>query len=167
MAAAPPVPPSATRRSRWSATTTGTPPQAEALAVGRPRPWPRARPGMDTAILAYSGISVKMLVDRDLGADLLTMFTVDYEPGGAAQAHDHPFEEAYVFLDGEIEGDARRRGSHPARRATSCSPASARSTASSTPATGRVRWIETQAPQPPARHSYRWVDAWKQLEEAG
>ena len=25
--------------------------------------------------------------------------------------------------------------------------------------TERVRWIETQAPQPPARHAYRWVDA--------
>ena len=30
---------------------------------------------------------------------------------------------------------------------------------------GRVRWIETQAPQPPARHAYRWVDAWKRYEE--
>ncbi len=30
---------------------------------------------------------------------------------------------------------------------------------------GRVRWIETQAPQPPARHAYRWVDAWKRFEE--
>ena len=60
---------------------------------------------MDTALLAYSGISVKMLVDRDFGADLVTMFTVDYETGGAAQAHDHPFEEAYFFLEGEIEGE--------------------------------------------------------------
>ena len=60
---------------------------------------------MDTALLAYSGISVKMLVDRVFGADLLTMFTVDYEPGGAAQAHDHPFEETYFFLAGEVEAE--------------------------------------------------------------
>ena len=60
---------------------------------------------MDIALLVYSGISVKMLVDRTFGADLVTMFTVDYEIGGAAQAHDHPFEEAYVFLAGEIEGE--------------------------------------------------------------
>ena len=33
------------------------------------------------------------------------MFTVDYELGGAAQAHDHPFEEAYVFLAGEVEAE--------------------------------------------------------------
>ena len=46
-----------------------------------------------------------MLVDSNLGAELLTMFTVDYEPGGAAQMHDHPFEEAYFFLEGEIEAE--------------------------------------------------------------
>ena len=60
---------------------------------------------MDIAVLAYSGISVKMLVDRTFGADHVTMFTVDYEPGGAAQAHDHPFEEAYFFLAGEVEAE--------------------------------------------------------------
>ena len=32
---------------------------------------------------------------------------------------------------------------------------------------GRVRWIETQAPQPPERHSYRWVDHWKRFDEEG
>jgi hypothetical protein len=62
--------------------------------------------GMDTALLAYSGISVKIVVDRGLGAELLAMFMVDYEPGGAAQAHDHPFEEAYFFLDGEIAANS-------------------------------------------------------------
>ena len=80
----------------------GTPPQLEALRVDDPARG-RAPAGADTAILAYSGISVKMLVDRVFGADHVTMFTVDYELGGAAQAHDHPFEEAYVFLAGEVE----------------------------------------------------------------
>ena len=82
----------------------GTPPQATALAVDGPVRG-RATAGMDTALLAYSGISIKMLVDPAFGANLLTMFTVDYEPGGAAQVHDHPFEEAYLFLEGEIEGE--------------------------------------------------------------
>ena len=85
------------------------------------RPAAGSPSGMDTALLAYSGISVKMLVDRGFGADLLTMFTVDYEPGGAAQAHDHPFEEAYFFLDGRGRGRARRHALHAPRRATWCS----------------------------------------------
>ena len=121
---------------------------------------------MDTALLAYSGISVKMLVDRGFGADLLTMFTVDYEVGGAAQAHDHPFEEAYFFLDGEIDaeldgttyrlsaGDVVFAGVGSVHGFWNIGP-------------GRVRWIETQAPQPPGRHSYRWEPTWIRLAEHG
>ena len=30
---------------------------------------------------------------------------------------------------------------------------------------GRVRWLETQAPQPPARHSYRFDREWTYLDE--
>ena len=48
---------------------------------------------MRTALLVYSGITVKMMVDSDLGANLSTMFMVQYEPEGVAGAHDHPFEE--------------------------------------------------------------------------
>ena len=40
----------------------GTPPQAEALAITEPARG-RGPAGMDTALLAYNGISVKMLVD--------------------------------------------------------------------------------------------------------
>ncbi len=86
----------------------GTPPQADALRV-KDQARGRAPAGMDTALLAYSGISVRMLVDRNFGADLVTMFTVDYEIGGAAQAHDHPFEETYFFLEGEMRRRDRWR----------------------------------------------------------
>jgi mannose-6-phosphate isomerase-like protein (cupin superfamily) len=30
--------------------------------------------------------------------------------------------------------------------------------------TGPLRWLETQAPQPPGRHSYRFVRDWDYLE---
>lgn len=141
----------------------GTPPQLEALRIAD-RPRDRAPAGMDTALLAYSGISVKMLVDRGFGADLVTMFTVDYEIGGAAQAHDHPFEEAYVFLEGQIE--AELDGQHYTLRAGDIVFAGVGSVHGFwNDGTERVRWIETQAPQPPARQAYRWVGAWKQFEE--
>jgi quercetin dioxygenase-like cupin family protein len=143
----------------------GTPPQAEALAVRDPARG-RAPAGMDTAILAYSGISVRMLVDRVFGAELLTMFTVDYEPNGSAQVHDHPFEETYFFLDGEIE--AVLDGIAYTIRAGDVVFAPVGSTHGFfNTGSGRVRWIETQAPQPPARHSYRWVDVWKRYEQEG
>ena len=115
---------------------------------------------MDTALLAYSGISVKMLVDRGFGADLLTMFTVDYEPGGAAQSHDHPFEETYFFLAGEVE--AELDGRPYTLQAGDVVFAGVGSVHGfwNEGGKGRVRWIETQAPQPPARHSYRWIEPW-------
>src|SRR3970282_1224667 len=58
---------------------------------------------MRTALLVYSGITVKMMVDADLGAQLSTMFMVQYEPRGFAGAHDHPFEETYLILEGAAE----------------------------------------------------------------
>ena len=141
----------------------GTPPQAEALRVDDPARG-RKPAGMDTALLAYSGISVKMLVDRGFGADLLTMFTVDYEIGGSAQQHDHPFEETYFFLAGEVEaeldGETRTLRPGDVVFAGVGSVHGFYNTGSD-----RVRWIETQAPQPPVRHAYRWLDHWRRFEE--
>jgi quercetin dioxygenase-like cupin family protein len=143
----------------------GTPPQAEAFAVHDPARG-RAPAGMDIAVLAYSGISVKMLVDRPFGAEYLTMFTVDYEVGGAAQAHDHPFEEAYVFLAGtvkaELEGQAYTFGPGDVAFAP---VGSIHGFWNDGP--DRVRWIETQAPQPPARFAYRWEPSWAAVAEHG
>ncbi len=137
----------------------GTGPQLETLRITDAARG-RASAGRDTALVVYSGISVKMLVDHAFGADHVTMFTVDYEIGGAAQAHDHPFEEAYVFLAGEIEGEID--GQHYTFRAGDVAFAAVGSVHGFyNTGSERVRWLETQAPQPPARHSYRWVRDWE------
>jgi quercetin dioxygenase-like cupin family protein len=117
---------------------------------------------MRTALLVYSGITVKMMVDSDLGADLTTMFMVQYEPAGVAGAHDHPFEETYYFLEGRAEatfddetyecgpGDIAWAGVgcvHGFRNLGD----------------GPLRWLETQSPQPPGRHSYRFARDWDYL----
>lgn len=142
----------------------GTPPQLEALRMSDPARG-RAPAGADTALLAYSGISVKMLVDRNFGADHVTMFTVDYELGGAAQAHDHPFEEAYFFLAGEVEGEID--GQHHVFRPGDIVFAGVGAVHGFyNVGRERVRWIETQAPQPPPRHAYRWVASWERYEQA-
>jgi quercetin dioxygenase-like cupin family protein len=155
-------PPYGDPRLRWVGHYDGTPPQAQALALDDPARGRRPA-GRDTALVVYSGISIKMLVDRVFGAELLTMFTVDYEPGGAAQVHDHPFEETYFFLDGEIS--AELEGQTRTIRAGDVVFAGVGATHGFfNTGTGRVRWIETQAPQPPERHSYRWVDHWLRFE---
>jgi quercetin dioxygenase-like cupin family protein len=155
-------PPFGDPRLRYVGHYAGTPPQAEALALNDPTRGRRPA-GRDTALVVYSGISVKMLVDRVFGAELLTMFTVDYEPGGAAQIHDHPFEEAYFFLDGEIDAELDGR-KHTIRAGDVVFAGVGATHGFFNNGDGRVRWIETQAPQPPERHSYRWVDHWRRFE---
>jgi quercetin dioxygenase-like cupin family protein len=120
---------------------------------------------MRTALLVYSGISVKMMVDSDLGADLSTMFMVQYVPGGFAGAHDHPLEEAYLILEGEVEAgfDGAKYEMGPgdvAWAGVGCVHEFRNIGA------GPVRWLETQAPQPPPRHSYRFRRDWAYLTEA-
>jgi quercetin dioxygenase-like cupin family protein len=119
---------------------------------------------MRTALLVYSGITVKMMVDSDLGALLTTMFMVQYEPRGVAGPHDHPFEETYLFLEGEAEatfdGQSYRLGAGDVAWAGVGCVHGFRNVG-----TGVVRWLETQAPQPPGRHSYRFVRDWDYLRE--
>jgi quercetin dioxygenase-like cupin family protein len=119
---------------------------------------------MRTALLVYSGITVKMMVDSDLGAFLSTMFMVQYEPGGFAGAHDHPLEETYLILEGMTDAvfDGEQYRLEPgdvAWAGVGCIHEF------SNPGDGIVRWLETQAPQPPARHSYRFGRDWTYLAE--
>jgi quercetin dioxygenase-like cupin family protein len=119
---------------------------------------------MRTALLVYSGITVKMMVDSDLGAQLATMFMVQYEPAGVAGAHDHPLEETYLILEGEVYGwfDGEKYHLKPG----DCAWAGVGCIHEFRNATdGIVRWLETQAPQPPRRYSYRFRRDWKYLEE--
>jgi quercetin dioxygenase-like cupin family protein len=125
---------------------------------------PTVSASMATAVLAYSGIAVKMLVDQRLGASQSTMFMVEYQPGAVAHPHDHPLEETYVLLDGEVEvvaddvsytlkpGDIFWTG-------VGCIHAFYNHSG------GKVRWLETSTPQPPYQHSYRFSRDWEYLEE--
>jgi quercetin dioxygenase-like cupin family protein len=125
---------------------------------------PNVSGSMATAVLAYSGIAVKMLVDQRLDAQLHTMFMVDYQPGACANPHDHPFEESYYMLDGEVDvvADGDRYTLRPGDAfwtATGCVHAFYETRGAT------VRWLETSAPGPPARHSYRHERDWSYLAE--
>jgi quercetin dioxygenase-like cupin family protein len=118
---------------------------------------------MRTALLVYSGITVKMMVDTDLGASLTTMFMVQYGMVGNVSGHDHPFEETYLFLDGEgeavFDGERYLLGPGDVAFAGVGCVHGFRNVGS-----GPLRWLETQAPQPPSRHSYRYDRDWTYLE---
>jgi quercetin dioxygenase-like cupin family protein len=125
---------------------------------------PNVSGSMATAVLAYSGIAVKMLVDQRLDAQLHTMFMVDYQPGACANPHDHPFEESYYILEGEVDvvADGDRHTLRPGDAfwtGTGCVHAFYETQGST------VRWLETSAPGPPPRHSYRHQRDWDYLRE--
>jgi quercetin dioxygenase-like cupin family protein len=125
---------------------------------------PKVSASMATAALAYSGITVKMLVDKRLDAQLHTMFMVGYQPGGVAHPHDHPFEESYYMLEGEVDvvADGERYSLRPGDAfwtGVGCIHAFYEVTG------GRVLWLETSAPGPPDRHSYRFDRDWDYLAE--
>lgn len=129
-------------------------------AVGEPT----VSASMATALLAYSGIAVKMLVDQRLDANLLTMFMVEYQPGGVAHPHDHPFEEAYFMLEGEVEAVADGR-SYMLRAGDVFWTGVGSIHAFYNRTDAKVRWLETQAPQPPRQHSYRFDRDWNYLDK--
>ena len=134
------------------------------LKAGARKDAPTVSASMNTALLAYSGIALKMLVDKRLDAQLHTMFMVEYQPGGVADPHDHPMEEAYIILDGEVEavGDGKRYTLSKGDvfwTGVGCVHAFYNTSKRT------VRWLETQSPQLPDRHGYRFSRDWEYLKQ--
>ena len=134
------------------------------LSAGSKATAPKVSASMATAALLYSGITVKMLVDKRLDAQLHTMFMVGYQPGAVAHPHDHPFEEAYDMLEGEVDvvADGDRYELRPGDvfwTGVGCIHAFYETKG------GTVKWLETSAPGPPDRHSYRFERDWEYLAE--
>jgi quercetin dioxygenase-like cupin family protein len=102
------------------------------------------------------GVSVDFLVDEAFGADLLRLFVVSYAPGGSMGAHEHPVEEFYFVLDGEIFATADDL-------AVTLGPGDFLWTGVGCVHSFENRsdtdavWIETQAPQPPRDHAVRFI----------
>ena len=110
------------------------------------------------------GISVKMLVDRTLGAQHFTMFMVEFQAGGEGVIHDHPFEEAYFILSGEAEAHLDGQQYHVKAGDvvwTGVGSTHGFLNRGTTP----IRWLETQAPQPPDQQSFRFPSDWEYLAE--
>jgi len=125
---------------------------------------PAVSSSMASALLAYSGIAVKMLIDERHGAYLGNLFMVDYQPDVVLHPHDHPLEEAFYMLEGEVvyiadgqehtlrEGDVAYAG-------VGCVHAFENRSGT------RTRWLESRAPLPPPHHAYRFDRDWDYLAE--
>ena len=117
----------------------------------------------------YSGdgarlIRQKMMVDRNFGSAHLTMFVVEFAPGGGGSHHTHPFEESYFFVGGTadcvFEGQP-----YVVEPGTLCWTGVGAKHQIFTRGDVALRFIETQTPQPPARHAFRFDSEWGAMRE--
>lgn len=136
----------------------------DALKLPAPVDAPAVSASMSSALLAYAGITVKMLLDERHGAHLGNMFMVDYYPGVVLHPHDHPVEEAFYMLEGEVvyiaDGEEYTlRVGEVAYAGVGCIHAFENRT------DVRCRWLETRAPLPPIHHAYRFDRDWDYLSD--
>jgi mannose-6-phosphate isomerase-like protein (cupin superfamily) len=108
------------------------------------------------------GASVKLLINADFGASQFVLMALRYVEGGRIKEHDHAFEEGFFFLEGEVEAelDGETYTLGPGDYCwSSVEGMHALTNRSSVP----VRWLETQAPQPPSRHQFRYRVDWERI----
>jgi quercetin dioxygenase-like cupin family protein len=134
----------------------------DALKRTAPVDAPAVSASMASALLAYSGIAVKMLIDERHGAHLGNLFMVDYREDVVLHPHDHPIEEAFYMLEGEVvyiaDGEEYVLGvGDVAYAGVGCIHAFENRSGR------RTRWLETRAPLPPLHHAYRFERDWEYL----
>lgn len=108
-----------------------------------------------------TGIAIKMFVDRSFGAIHQSLFLIQYMPGAKIDLHDHTFEESYFIVNGHVrataDGETHDLGPGDVIwTGVGCIHSFANV------GTEPVRWIETQAPLPPAREVFRFERDWTQ-----
>lgn len=106
--------------------------------------------------------SLQMLLDRERGSSQFNLFVVQYGAGGYIKEHDHPFEESFLFVSGQIEAVLDGR-TYELGAGDYCWSGVGSMHAFTNRGEQPVRWIETQVPQPPTRHQARFKGDWQRL----
>jgi mannose-6-phosphate isomerase-like protein (cupin superfamily) len=109
-----------------------------------------------------TGVAIKMFVDRSFGAVHQSLFLIQYLPGAKIDLHDHTFEESYFIVSGRVRAmaDGKTYDLGPGDAIwTGVGCLHSFENVGAEP----VRWIETQAPLPPAREVFRFEKDWAQF----
>ena len=120
------------------------------------------RPGGASQMEGFNpttGVAIKMFVDRSFGATHQSLFLIQYSPGAKIDPHDHTFEESYFIVGGRVHAiaDGKSYDLGPGDviwTGVGCVHSFANNGAEP------VRWIETQAPLPPAKEVFRFERDW-------
>jgi mannose-6-phosphate isomerase-like protein (cupin superfamily) len=125
------------------------------------------RPGGPSQMEGFNpttGVAIKMFVDRSFGAIHQSLFLIQYLPGAKIDLHDHTFEESYLIVSGRVraQADGKTYDLGPGDVIwTSVGCLHSFDNVGKEP----VRWIETQAPLPPAKEVFRFEREWAPLAE--
>ena len=120
------------------------------------------RPGGASQMEGFNpttGVAIKMFVDRSFGAIHQSLFLIQYLPGAKIDTHDHTFEESYLIVGGRVRAtaDGQTYDLGPGDviwTRVGCIHSFANI------GNEPVRWIEPQAPLPPARAVFRFEREW-------
>jgi mannose-6-phosphate isomerase-like protein (cupin superfamily) len=142
-------------------------PTLEATMLGHFDESQLPRPGGPSQMEGFNpttGVAIKMFVDRSFGAVHQSLFLIQYQPGAKIDPHDHTFEESYFIVSGRVQaiadGEAYELGSGDVIwTGVGCIHSFANL------GTEPVRWIETQAPLPPAKEVFRFERDWAQYAD--
>lgn len=108
-----------------------------------------------------TGVAIKMFVDRSFDAVHQSLFLIQYMPGAKIDPHDHTFEESYFIVSGRVkataDGEVYDLGAGDVVW-TGVGCIHSFENVGDEP----VRWIETQAPLPPAKEIFRFERDWAQ-----
>ncbi len=121
------------------------------------------RPGGPSQMEGFNpttGVAIKMFVDRSFGAIHQSLFLIQYQPGAKIDPHDHTFEESYFIVGGRVRATADGKTYDLGAGDviwTSVGCLHSFANVSDEP----VRWIETQAPLPPAKEVFRFAAEWE------
>jgi mannose-6-phosphate isomerase-like protein (cupin superfamily) len=142
----------------------GTHPVSDAPMLGYFDEAQLPRPGGPSQMEGFNpttGVVIKMFVDRSFGAVHQSLFLIQYQPGAKIDLHDHTFEESYFIVSGHVRAtaDGEVYDLDPGDviwTGVGCLHSFANV------GTEPVRWIETQAPLPPAKEVFRFERDWAQ-----
>lgn len=125
------------------------------------------RPGAPSEMEGFNpttGVAIKMFVDRSFGAIHQSLFLIQYMSGAKIDPHDHAFEESYFIVSGRVQATADGKSYDLGAGDviwTSVGCIHSFANVGSEP----VRWIETQAPLPPAKEVFRFERDWSQYAQ--
>jgi mannose-6-phosphate isomerase-like protein (cupin superfamily) len=108
-----------------------------------------------------TGVAIKMFIDRSFGAVHQSLFLIQYMPGAQIALHDHTFEESYYILSGEVEAECEGQTYNLSAGSVVWTSVGCLHRFANK-GTEPVRWLETQAPLPPASEVFRFEQDWEQ-----